>query len=104
MYRFRNFGFFRGFPRFLRDPKNSQNEDFSAVSKILKDGLVQKFFAVFPAMNRARNLDFLVVSCNFGGIKKILETRFSPWILGISKYVLIQKFRNSNFPAVFLGF
>jgi hypothetical protein len=31
-YRLQNFRFFRGFPRFLGDPKNSQNADFSAVS------------------------------------------------------------------------
>jgi hypothetical protein len=32
-YRFRNFGFSRGFPWFLGEPKNSQNADFSAVSR-----------------------------------------------------------------------
>ncbi len=64
-YRFWNFGIFRGFPRFLEDPKNSQNADFSAVSWDFEGQACPKILRGFPAMIRAQNLDFPVVSCNF---------------------------------------
>jgi hypothetical protein len=65
---------------------------------ILKDRLVQKFLAVFLTMNRAQNLDFPAVSCNFLGTQKILETRFSPRILGYSKDGLVHFFGTRTSP------
>jgi hypothetical protein len=65
MYRFQNFGFFRGFLQFLGDPKNSQNADFSAVSQDFEGQAHPKILCGFPAMNRAQNLDLPVVTRNF---------------------------------------
>ena len=62
---FQNFGFFCGFPRFLGDPKNSQNADFSAVSRDFEGRARPKILCSFPAMNRAQNLDLPAVSRNF---------------------------------------
>ena len=64
-YRFQNFGFFRGFLQFLEDPKNSQNADFSAVSQDFEGWARPKILCGFSAMNRAQNLDFPAVSCDF---------------------------------------
>jgi hypothetical protein len=41
---------------FLGTPKILKTRIFPQCLRILKDGLVQKFLAVFPAMNRAQNL------------------------------------------------
>ncbi len=64
-YRFQNFGFICGFPQFLGDPKNSQNADFSTVSRDFEGRARPKILHCFPAMNRAQNLDLPVVSRNF---------------------------------------
>ncbi len=58
-YRFQIFRFFRGFP------KNSQNADFSAVSRDFEGRAHPKILRGFPAMNRAQNLDLPAVSRNF---------------------------------------
>jgi hypothetical protein len=78
MYRFQNFGFFRGFPRFLEDSKNSQNADFSVVSWDFEGWARPKILCGFPAMNRAQNLYLPAVSRNFWGTQKILKMRFFP--------------------------
>jgi hypothetical protein len=65
MYRFRNFGFFCGFPQFLGDPKKSQNVDFSAVSWDFEGRAHSKILCDFPAMKRAQNLDLPAVSRDF---------------------------------------
>jgi hypothetical protein len=64
-YRFQNFGFFHSFLRFLGDPKNSQNTDFSAVFWDFEGRAHPKILCGFPAINRAQNLDLPVVSRNF---------------------------------------
>jgi hypothetical protein len=64
-YRFQNFGLFRGFPRFLGDPKKSQNADFSTVSRDFEGQARSKILCGFPTMNRAQNLDFPTVSHDF---------------------------------------
>ncbi len=64
-YRFWNFGFFRGFPQFLGDPKNSQNADFSTVSRDFEGRAHLKILCGFPAMNRTQNLDLPTVSRDF---------------------------------------
>jgi hypothetical protein len=65
MYRFQNFRFFCSFPRFLGNPKNSQNADFSAVSRDFEGRAHPKILRSFPAINRAQNLDLPAVSHNF---------------------------------------
>ncbi len=65
MYRFQNFGFFRGFLRFLGDPKNCQNADFPAESWDFKGRARPKILCCFPMMNMAQNLDLPAVSRNF---------------------------------------
>jgi hypothetical protein len=98
------FWIFPQFPAIFRGHKqNLTTQIFPQCLGILKDGLVQKFFAVFPAMNRAQNLDFPTVSRNFLGTQKNLETRFSPRFLGISKDGLVQKFLELELPRSFLG-
>jgi hypothetical protein len=42
------FGFFRGFLQFLGDPKILEMQIFPRCLRILKDGVVQKFFVGFP--------------------------------------------------------
>ncbi len=64
-YRFQNFDFFRGFPQFLGDPKNSQNADFSAVSWDFEGWAHPIILRGFPVMNRAQNLDLPAVSRDF---------------------------------------
>ncbi len=59
------FPFFCGFLRFLGDPKNSQNADFSAVSWDFEGRAHPKILRGFPAMNRAQHLDLPAVSRNF---------------------------------------
>ncbi len=97
------FWIFPRFPAIFRGTKKIlKTRIFPQCLGILKDGLVQKFFAVFPAMNRAQNLDFLVVSRIFLLTQKILETWFSPRFLGISKDRLVQIFSELELPRSFL--
>ncbi len=78
------FRIFLRFPAIFRGSKKIlKTQIFLQCLGILKDGLVRKFFAVFPAMNKAQNLDFPTVSCDFRGPKK---------------------FSKRGFPRVFLGF
>jgi hypothetical protein len=70
---------------------------------ILKDGLIQKFFVVFLAMNRAQNLDFPAKSCDFLGTQKKSRNAVFPRFLGISKDGLAQIVFELKLPRSFLG-
>jgi hypothetical protein len=76
MYRFLNLDFFRGFLGFLGDPKISWNADFLQCLRILKDGLVQKFFAVFPQWTGFKIWIFCSFPRFFGDPKKSQNTDF----------------------------
>ncbi len=96
---FKNLGFFRGFLRFLGDPNNSQNADFSAVSRdfegrarpkkssrfsrdeqVLKFGFSRGFLQFLGNPKNSQNADFSAVSRDFEGRArpKIFGTRVPP--------------------------
>jgi hypothetical protein len=59
------FWIFPRFPAIIRGPKNSQNADFSAVSRDFEGQACPKILRGFSAMNRAQNFDLPAVSHNF---------------------------------------
>ncbi len=56
---------FPRFPAIFRGPKNSQNTDFTTVSRDFEGRARPKILRGFPAMNRAQYLDLPTVSRNF---------------------------------------
>ncbi len=97
------FWIFLQLPAIFRGPKNSQNLDFSAVSRDFEGRACPKILCNFPAMNRAQIWIFLRCPAIFRGPKKISKCGFSPQFLGISKYGLIKNFPKLGLPRSFLG-
>ncbi len=102
-YRFQNFGFFRGFPQFLGDPKILKIQIFLQCLGILKDGLIQKFFVVFPRWTGLKIWIFTWCPAIFRGPQKFSKRGFSALFLGILKDGLIQNFLELGLPRSFLG-
>ncbi len=59
------FWIFPRFPVIFRGPKNSQNADFSTVSRDFEGRAHPTILCGFPAMNRALNCDLPMVSRDF---------------------------------------
>ncbi len=95
-YRFWNSRFFRDFPQFLGDPKKSQNADFFRS--------VSGFWRLGSPKNSSRKI-WIFPRCPaiFRGPKKFLKRGFPRGFLGFWRTDLSKFFRNSDFPAVFLG-
>jgi hypothetical protein len=100
------FGFFRGFLRFLGDPKKfSKRGFFRGVLGYFEGRARPKILRGFPAMNRFQNLDFQWFPAIFRGPKKFSKRGFFifPQFLGILKDRLVQKFSELGLLRSILG-